>query len=849
MDAANAPDVKTAMQGQMLVIFALVLVVLLAMAGLAIDVSRARLVAEEAQQAVDAGSTAGVAFLPGSTDLAAQQAVQLATENGFSCTNPTIANNTTILGRGNERYVYTCGSGTTITVDAYATSDQLQETIQTQVPSLLLGVVHRTFFTVARTAKATYQDPIVMGAPDPMLGYAPYVTHAFDYTCSTVDKANGCSGDYGSNVAAGIGSTGSITVTGATKRPQGFWLEIKGPYDGLEHGDAFSPYFETVSGDNLKDLGGRTNGTITDPCTTDTPGKCIDSTTPTAGTHDNEVVLNPYYNLENTSAKTNLTGYSFLFTIPGTPGGKTAMPVELKVLDPLDECYYDPYQPGGSGGLGTNKYNWKATGTNVTSLTGPSPADVDLGDDELDQCGDPGNNVSSTAGLSGYYASPSNIFPNDKGVGQGNGDFFPTSLSFTLYEPVPSLSSDRVPATSGTVGSYTVTLANPGTSYEQYGHGLTLGNTYGSQPLVLGPEFQSTCTSGDCYPVHQYEWFNLADVTNASTSPAYVMLVINSVVNKGNFSTTNNNYSGTYGTGGNVFSLGVCAQDAALNYPGDPTVSYAWSPAVIDKSGYNAGDLAGQETVHGTDGCIDPNTTAAGYPSSGYAVNALQGMCIMSEVTSSSAYIPLGSIPAQFQNGTVDVRLFDAGDVSGTLELGLLAPWDAGIYQTGSITSDWKDWATSPILTTTSESYQLDVAAPAGSGYSTTADHAASIGYSYNEFWPGGTASCTGDTDYGADTHQNFDGGEYPSCGGGTTSMVAASSCDSSGKNCSSNFANGTWLDFNLVLNSSYIYKSGVYGNTWWKMNYYLPASSAAGTDCTTWWMSSVASPVHLTSP
>jgi len=826
MDVNADPGSERALRGQILVMFALLLVVLLAMAGLGVDVSRARLAAETVQQAADAGADAGVAFLPGNTDLAAQQAVQVSTENNVSCNpNPTTAvTNTTVLGPGNERYVYTCNSGTQITVDAYATSDKLEETIQTQVPSLLLGVVHRSFFTVVRTADATYQDPILMGAPDPMLGYAPYVTHAFDYTCSTVDKTNGCTGNYGS------------TYVNTTARSQGFWLEIKGPYDGLEHGDAFSPYFENHRIDQILDAAGHTDGTITDPCQK-VNNQCVDS-------YGSVVTLNPYYNYENISAKTGLTGYSFLFTIPGTPSGHTPKNVELKVLDPLDECYYDPRQPGGSGDMvGGTYYNW-GTANTITGAGGATE-----GNDQFDQCGAPGSDVSNASVTSVNYSG--NSIPN------WSSDY-PTSLSFELYKPVYSLSSNRVPAPAGVTatGTYTMTLAN---SAETVSGATLLSNTYGIQPLVLGPEFQTTCNNGTggvtacstahptctglnaqaqvtfCTPYHQYQWLNLASVANGSSSPAYVMLVINSVVNQGNFTgalSATNPYVGTYGTGGNVFSLGVCAQDSSFGHEGNPTDPAAWMAGQDTYTGYNGVGTGAGGT---TDGCQDPNVTA-GY-ATGYMVNALQGMCIMSEVSGaagSSAYIPLGKIPNQFANGTVRVGLYDAGDVNGTLELGLLAPQDGGMaHNTGD---PWAavpaNWTTAPITNTVSEPFQLDIAAPTGSNYSP-------IGNSRDlnsAFWPQTQPA----GDYNAADHPWFDGPQYPS-GGPTTSMVSATPGSSS-------FSNGTWLDFNLALPASYTTQTSTYGSSWWKMNYYTGAGSSGGTDCTTWWMSSNPSPIHLTN-
>src|SRR5690348_10503378 len=76
---------RRASSGQIVVIFALMLTVLMGMVGIAVDVTHARSVAEDVQRAADAAALAGVIYLPNNDDDDAQtQAAVLARANGFA---------------------------------------------------------------------------------------------------------------------------------------------------------------------------------------------------------------------------------------------------------------------------------------------------------------------------------------------------------------------------------------------------------------------------------------------------------------------------------------------------------------------------------------------------------------------------------------------------------------------------------------------------------------------------------------------------------------------------------------------------------------------------------------------
>jgi len=168
MDTATSVDSQPeSPSGQILVLFALMIVVLTVMMGLAIDVTHARTTAERAQRAAEAGVLAGVALLPdpvtGDGYNASKQAVALTAQNDFSCVTAPTTIVTTTVSTGNFVYAYTyvCDSNTTIVVTAYPKRDRLEETVTTKVATPFLQVVKRGTFTVSRSAAAVYLQVIL----------------------------------------------------------------------------------------------------------------------------------------------------------------------------------------------------------------------------------------------------------------------------------------------------------------------------------------------------------------------------------------------------------------------------------------------------------------------------------------------------------------------------------------------------------------------------------------------------------------------------------------------------------------------------------------------------------------
>ncbi|MEZ5232309.1 MAG: pilus assembly protein TadG-related protein [Acidimicrobiales bacterium] len=125
--------------------FALMLTVLIGMAGFATDLAYWYLTASRAQNAADAAALGGVVFMPGDMAQATSVATDVAKAHGFSGV--------------------TIGPGTR--------PNQLRVTATKQVDTLFVRALGINNVTVSRSALAEYEQPVAMGSPDPNLGNDP----------------------------------------------------------------------------------------------------------------------------------------------------------------------------------------------------------------------------------------------------------------------------------------------------------------------------------------------------------------------------------------------------------------------------------------------------------------------------------------------------------------------------------------------------------------------------------------------------------------------------------------------------------------------------------------------------
>jgi hypothetical protein len=136
-------------QGFVLVYFAMLLLVLMAMAGFGVDIGSWYLRSSQIQRAADAAALAGVVWMPGNFAQAQTVAVDTAKRNGFDDTDPNIS----------------------VTVEPDPASDRrLRVTIADLSIKRYFSQVFISNVTQTRAATAEYVLPIPMGSPENSFG-------------------------------------------------------------------------------------------------------------------------------------------------------------------------------------------------------------------------------------------------------------------------------------------------------------------------------------------------------------------------------------------------------------------------------------------------------------------------------------------------------------------------------------------------------------------------------------------------------------------------------------------------------------------------------------------------------
>ena len=193
-DASLATQAKEA--GQIVVIFALMLVVLIGLVGIAVDTTYAWREALRVQRAADAAALAGVVYLPSSittTGGAQDTAWASAKMNGFP-------------------------DKTKVVVTQGATARELDVSISSDAPTFFVRIFGINSFTVSRSSKAVYVLPVPMGSPDPYYGVY---------------------GDY--TMTSGTVAMKSPTGTAMGSSARGFWATMLTQGAGASSGDAYLP--------------------------------------------------------------------------------------------------------------------------------------------------------------------------------------------------------------------------------------------------------------------------------------------------------------------------------------------------------------------------------------------------------------------------------------------------------------------------------------------------------------------------------------------------------------------------------------------------------------------------------
>jgi hypothetical protein len=184
--------------GQIVVIFALMLVVLIGLIGIAIDTTYAWREALRVQRASDSAALAGVVYMPGDFSTATTTADNEAIKNG-----------------------YTASTSTTVSVLRATNPRELDVSITTQVPTFFSRIFGINYFAVTRVSKAVYVTPVPMGSP--LAYYGVYQMCNITSSCSAEPNAPG------------------VSVSS-----QGFYGAVLGEGSNRGNGDAFNPYWNNT---------------------------------------------------------------------------------------------------------------------------------------------------------------------------------------------------------------------------------------------------------------------------------------------------------------------------------------------------------------------------------------------------------------------------------------------------------------------------------------------------------------------------------------------------------------------------------------------------------------------------
>ena len=193
--------------GQIVVIFALMLTVIIGLVGIAIDTTYAWRESLRVQRASDAAALAGVVYMPGCFD----------STSGSSCTT---YNATAIAATTSGQNGFPSGTST-ITSSRGSTSRELDVTVSTKVPTFFSRIFGINTWTVSRSSKAVYVTPVPMGSP--LAYYGVFQLCDANHATPTCNPQSSPSG---------------VTVSS-----QGFFGAIEGEGSNTSTGDAFAPYY------------------------------------------------------------------------------------------------------------------------------------------------------------------------------------------------------------------------------------------------------------------------------------------------------------------------------------------------------------------------------------------------------------------------------------------------------------------------------------------------------------------------------------------------------------------------------------------------------------------------------
>ena len=189
---------RRAASGQVMLLFALMAVLLLAIGGLAVDAGMSYISSDQVERAAAAGALAGVAYLPGNFSAAENAALVEATRNGFDSACPTTTTIANIASAPSPCVVVSAPAGTT---------NQLEVTVSVNVPTTFLRLLGFGPHAVVRNATAEYLPPIALGQPGNQLGSGLSASAS----CDGIPTAGAPPG-YCATPPSGLGSSGNYYI-------------------------------------------------------------------------------------------------------------------------------------------------------------------------------------------------------------------------------------------------------------------------------------------------------------------------------------------------------------------------------------------------------------------------------------------------------------------------------------------------------------------------------------------------------------------------------------------------------------------------------------------------------------
>ncbi|MHB8399920.1 MAG: pilus assembly protein TadG-related protein [Candidatus Limnocylindrales bacterium] len=305
-------------RGQVLVIFAMSILLLLGFCAIVVDVTWYWANTLRVQRAADAAALAGVVNLPGNVPGAVTTAVTAAKQNGY-----TVSNGCKADGKTPSAVPGMCAG------QDPSNDRQLDVTLSEPVNTFFMHLFGINSITATRNSKALYVLPVPMGSPLNYYGVGCFRSPSgAQPVCTTAGNSNGASGIPDATVVNPTPPTGGGAPSQLNS--QGFFGAAITKGGNTQNGDAYDPA--------LDNYGGRTTNPSYDPAGVyyevvipagDSngsvhifdPGFCAVQY-PNYGTSDHWIggqgPVSTYYNLWDTHGNPYATGQFALVTASGT---------------------------------------------------------------------------------------------------------------------------------------------------------------------------------------------------------------------------------------------------------------------------------------------------------------------------------------------------------------------------------------------------------------------------------------------------------------------------------------------------------------------------------------------------